>query len=326
MRAAALTRTLHSRNFAAAATLAAFVALCVCFAYGNTLPITGDRGFALPSANEWIPAGWLNFAAAIAVNSAIILAAASLNKIHNIMRGMTGLHITLFAVMQAATPQATTQFYTGTVLALAVSVGLLLMFGCYRNAGASGPVFLVFMMLSFLTATQYCFGLFMPAFLICCAQMRIFNGPALVAAFLGTLTPWWILFGFGIITPQSLHLPDFRIISSGLDTGDMAWTLATASFTGIILLLSIILNIFKTIAYNARSRAINGAITVMALFTIAGACADFTNILAYIPLLNMCASIQTAHYFSTHRADKSCVAIISVITVYIALYICQTVL
>ncbi len=326
MRPATLTRILHSRGVAAVASLLAVAAAVYYYVSGGTGGILADRGFALPSANEWIPEGWGNFLSAMAVNALVVVMAALMNKVYNILRSMTGLYITLFAFMQAATPGFFTQFYTGPVLALAVAVGLYLLFGCYRSTQASWSVFIVFMMLSLLTATQYCFGLFMPAFLICCAQMRIFNGRTLVAAFLGTLTPWWILLGFGIVTPQTLHVPDFRSIFAELDPGDMLWTLISAGFTGLLLVLSIILNVFKTIAYNARSRAVNGAITVTALFAIVGACADFSNIPAYIPLLNFCAAIQTAHYFSTHRADRSCFAILAVIAVYVALYLCQTVI
>ena len=88
-------------------------------------------------------------------------------------------------------------------------------------------------------------------------------------------------------------------------------------------MLCLLLNAFKAIAYNARSRAVNGAIIVVALFTILGAAADFSNTAAYIPLLNLCAAIQTAHYFATHRADRSWIAIAAICLAYTTLFLCQ---
>lgn len=308
------------------ASLVAITIACVYFLSGELVIVSGERGFALPSASEWLSAGWLNFAAALIAGGLAVFMVVLQNKVWNILRSMTGLYITLFAIMQAATPQYLSQFYSGSILAITVATGLYLLFGQYRSSFAGPHVFLVFMMLSALTATQYCFAVYIPAFLICCAQMRIFDARTIVAALIGIITPWWILFGFGLVTPADLHTPDFRSIFATMDFGDMALTLAIAGFSGLVLILSIALNLLKTIAYNARSRAINGAITVMAIFTILGACIDFSNVPAYIPLLNLCAAVQTAHYFSTHRTDRSWIAIAAIIAVYIGFYICQIIL
>lgn len=324
MRSATLTRMLHSQGFAALAGIACVVAGLFFFLTGSVPAIGGDRGFALPSANEWFPDGWPSYIAAMVTNGAIVVVAALLCKVFNILRGMSSLYITFFSVMQLATPQLMDQFYTGPLLGLACATGLYLLFGRYRSPMASGHVFLTFMMLSALAATQYCFALFMPAFLIVCAQMRVLNGRSAVAAAVGIVTPWWLLGGFGIVTVADLHTPDFRSLQLGADMADMALTLGTVAFTAVILVLSIVLNLFKTIAYNARSRAVNGALTVVAAFAIIGGCIDFNNILSYVPLLNICAALQATHYFSTHRADRSCIPLLALIAVYVILFVCQT--
>ncbi len=303
---------------------AVFAALLVYFCSGMVVPVTGDRGFALPSANEWLRQPWLNFGSSVAVNAALLLLAALLNKTYNILRGMTSLYIVLYGVMELATPQLFAQFYTGPVLAIVAATGLYLLYGRYRSKWASGHVFLVMLLLSALTATQYCFAFYIPVFLVVCAQLRVFNGRTAVAAFAGIIAPWWMLAGFGRLTAGSLHLPEIHNIFGGMDTAGIALTLAATGFTCLLLILSIALNVFKTIAYNARSRAVNGALTVTAVFTIAGICVDITNFMTYIPLLNFCASLQTAHYFCTHRTGRSFIPIIAIIVVYSVLYICQT--
>lgn len=314
---------MHTRGFALWVCAIAFVGLICFFLTGSHTPVAGDRGFALPSANEWLPAGWLSFVCSMAANTAIVITAAAMAKIHNILRSITGLYMALFAVMQLATPQLTVQLYTGPLLALTIAICLLLLFGVYRSERASGRVLLTFMSLSALSATQYCYAVYIPAMLICCAQMRVLGGRTLVAATLGVLAPWWILFGLGIVEPSDLHLPDFARLFETVDIGEQIWLFATAGLSASLLVLCLLLNAFKAIAYNARSRAVNGAIIVVALFTILGAVADFSNTAAYIPLLNLCAAIQTAHYFATHRADRSWIAIAAICLAYTTLFLCQ---
>lgn len=326
IRASIITRALHTRGVAVFAALLVVAGALTVFIGGDYMPVSGDRGFALLSANEWLPAGWPDFALALAVNAAIIWVMSMMNVVYNILRSMTALFITLFAFMQAATPGLLVQFYTGPLLALTVGVCLLRMFGSYRSESAPRRVFTVFLLLSFLTATQYCYSLYLPVFLICCAQMRVFDGRALAAAFMGTVTPWWLLLGFGVISFSDLHLPDFAYILGNLDIGESLFLLISVGFTVVLLILSLVLNLFKTIAYNARSRAVNGALTVVALFTLLGLCIDYSNMISYITLLNMCTALQTAHYFATHRSDSTCFAILGIIAVYIALFVCQTIL
>jgi hypothetical protein len=323
MKAAIATRILHSRGTALTVAALALVAAFVYFFSDSPMRLTGDKGLALPSANEWFSAPLADFAAAIAGMTACTLLMVLLCKVFNVLRSLTWLYIGLFAVMQMATPGLAVQFYTGTLLSVAVGAALMLLFSCYRNPRPSGHVFLIFLGLSFLTATQYCFALYVPVFLIGCAQMRIFNGRTLTAAILGMVCPWWIMMGFGIIRPSDIHLPQFVSVLSVIDHHDTLVLLVTVGLTALLTMLSFVLNVLRTIAYNARSRAINGVFALLSLTTIAAMCIDFRNMLSYIPLLNFCAALQVAHYFSTHRAEKSCFAIMAVIAAYVALFLCQ---
>lgn len=323
MRASIITRNLHSKGFAAIIGTIAPLCLLYAFLAGMGAERVAEAGFALPPAGEWLPAGWLDFAAALAVNGAVLLMMVLLNKVYNILRSLTGLYICLFCVMLAATPALAVQLYTAPLLALAVALGLFMLFGCFRSPAASGSVFLVFAMLSALAATQYSFALFIPVFFIICAQMRILKPRTVVAALVGIVTPWWIYFGFGIVDPTQIRLPEFANLFAQEWDLDAALTIGCVGFTSLLLILSMVLNLFRTIAYNARSRAFNGAITIVAIFTIICLVGDFLNYRAYVVLLDFCAAIQTAHYFSTHRADRSWVAIAVILTIYLALYACQ---
>lgn len=324
IKASAITRELHSRGFSTAAAIAVAVMVVVYFLAGKVEPLTGDYGFAIPSPNCWFadyPA--LSLAASLVMNGSVVLAGVLMNKVHNIMRSMTGLYITFYAAMMLGVPDLSAQFYSGPLLASVVAWGLFMLFGCYRNPASSGSVYIVFAALSLLTAARAGFAMFVPAFLIVCAQMRILNLRTFIAAVLGLITPWWIIF----LTPGLLQPnPSFYI---GLDpiavpaTASEALYLAAVLITVLVMVLAMVLNVFKTIAYNARSRAINGAVTIMALFAVIGFVVDNGAGEVYVPVLCFCSAIQTAHYFSSRRADKSWIAICAILLIYILLFVCR---
>lgn len=324
IRPATVSKMLHSRGIALVVWLCVLGALWMVFSVGDYLPIRGDSGFALLSANEWLPRGRGNFIAAMAVNLSLGAVLLAINRFFNILRSMTALYLTLLAVMLLSTPGLAVQLYTGPVLALALGCALLLLFDSYGGYYREYRVFLVMAVFSFLTATQYCFALYIPALVIACRQMRILNGRSAVAALLGIITPWWILFGFGFISPPDIELPHFRSLFGVLDFTGTLLLLADTGFTVLLLITVMALNFFTTIAYNARNRAMNGAVTVVALFTVAGMVLDFNNAVSYLPSLYCCTALQAAHYFTAHRHENSFIAILAIMLVYIVFFVCQT--
>lgn len=326
MRLNLLLNLCHSRAFNIALAFAAVIAAVAFFVTGHTVPLTGDKGLILPSANTWIPGLAADCAAGIAGSVVTTVIMLMLNKVFNVLRSMTSLYIGFFALMQLATPDLFTQFYSGTLLAIVVPACIFLLFSCYRDPGTTRHIFLIFFLLSGFGTTQYCFLLYVPAFLIGCAQMRIFNARTVLAAIMGLITPWWILAGFGAIDPATFTLPSFYSILSTINAEDTLLLLITLGTTAGIMLLFFVLNFMKTIAYNARARAINGMFIVIALTTIAVMAIDYTNILSYIPMLNFCAALEATHYLSTHRADRSVIAILILYAVYAALFACQIII
>ena len=326
MTAILLTRAVHSRTFGVVTLLAALLAATLYYAGGYCTPIDGDSGIALPSADMWLPAGWADFCASAASTAAVVAVMVMMNKLYNVMLSMTWLYMAFFPLMMLATPDLQCQFYTGTLLVLLVPLCQLLLFRCYRDPDATRAVFVVFALLSLASATQYCFVFYMVVFALGLAQMRIASWRTFTAMLLGIVTPWWIMLGLGIISPYDIQQPHLESIFSQIDYRETTMLLTAAGTSAAIMVLAYVLNIFKTIAYNAYSRAISGNIAVLALATLAAMCIDYTNILSYVPLLNYCAAMEATHYLATHRADRSYIAVLAIMAAYIALFICQTVI
>lgn len=321
MKSALLSQKFHSR--AAAAIMLAVAALYVVLSGGlnNVLPSPGDTGFAFAAPGDWGLPYWWSLGLNVGLNVLIVIYMVALNRAFNVLRSMTWLHVGLFGLMQGAIPRLVTQLNSGTLVCLTIVLCIYLMFSCFDDPGRVRTVFLAFMLLSLGCATQYCFILFIPIFWLVLAQMRILSLRTFLASLFGILTVWIILFGFGIIRPWELHLPRIVGAFEDMDYGAVIYLMVSAGVTAFMLLAGTMLNIMKTIAYNARARAYNGALTLIALATVGAMLLDFNNLLSYIPLLNMCAAYQITHYFVNHRYDRQYIGILAVASVYVALYL-----
>lgn len=287
----------------------------------TTLPAQGDLGLALPSPGLWPLTSLFSALLNLALNFMIMTMMLVVNGAFNVMRATSKLPVGLFIIMQAAVPSELLVFNSGTLLALAVIICIYLMFSCWDHPWPMRRVFLVFAILSLGCAVQYCFLVFIPVFLLMCVQMRIFNSRTLIAAFLGIATVWINLLGFGIISISDFHLPELQSIFAAPDLMDVLYMLIVAGFTATLLLTATLLNLVKTIAYNARARAYNGALVLIALVAVAAMLLNYNNVLAYLPLLNMCAAYQLTHYFVNHAFDRQYVAVLSVAGIYVLMYL-----
>lgn len=287
----------------------------------NVLPSVGDQGFCFPSAGEWGLERWWSMGLNLGANAAIIVLMIVINKAFNVLRAMTWLEVGLFGIMQAAIPRELTTLNSGTIVCLCVAVCIYLIFSCYSEPRHVRTVFMAFLLLSLGATTQYCLALYIAVFWLMLAQMRIFSLRTFSASLMGIATVWIILFGFGIIKPTDLHLPSITGIFGAIDLRAAVYLVSLTGLTVLLLVFSLALNVFKTIAYNARARAYNGALTMLSLVTAIAMAADFNNLLAYLPLLNFCAAYQITHYFVNHRYDRQYIAVLAVGGAYIILYI-----
>lgn len=151
--------------------------------------------------------------------------------------------------------------------------------------------------------------------------MRIFNLRTSLAALFGMLTPPWILYGFGILNYENASLPALSNIFEHISIEEALQMLLTIGLTIFLCIGSWFVNIVKIISYNARTRAFNGFIALLAFTTILLIIIDFSNYIVYIPLLNSCAALQLAHLFTIYEARRSYLGILGVFLVYSALYI-----
>ncbi len=312
---------MHSLEATLVMVLIAAVYVAIIESVDMLTPSGVDLGIALPSPGAWPVTPFLGGLINIIITGLVMLMMMLINRSYNVLRALTWLDVGLFALMQAAVPRQVLTLNSGTLACLVILVCVYLMFACFDRRESTRTVFFAFLLLSLGTAVQYCFVFFIPVFWIMLLQLRIFNMRSFVASILGLVTVWILLLGFGIVSVDDLRIPSFVNVFSALPGRAAVYLLVVVSITAFLLVSSIALNVFKTIAYNARARAYNGALTLLAMVTIIAAACDYSNLLSYISMLNMCAAYQITHYFVNHRYDRQYLAVLTVGLIYIILYI-----
>lgn len=293
------------------------------FSAGEVNAIPGDRGILFSSANLWLSDPWTS----MALNTALILGTALswmlVVQVFNPFRALTTLQASFFLIMWVAVPDLMDQLNSGTLLAASVVVCTALLWSAFGDPARTRRIFLLFTLLSSLAMTQYCFVFFIPAYILGCVQMKIFNGRTITAAALGIITPWWIVLGLGIRTFADVHLPVAHDFFTSLSTSDTLLIALTALLTVAILVLCWATNVMRIITLNANLRAFNGNITILALTAILAMIADFTNAAAYLPTLFLMAAYQAGCTLATHRGRHSYAAVGAIVLAYVAIFAYQ---
>ncbi len=301
--------------------LACVGAYAACAA-GIVTPFTADKGLGLPSANLWIDSP--DLAALAGVCAAVTLAwlMVFLNTRFNLLRDITRLFAGMFMVIQCATPEVMCRLNTGTVVALAVCLSLIPLYSSYNKPSYTRFTFLAFLLLSAGALTEYALVAYIPLLLMGMGQMRIFTPRTAVAALLGVVTPWWILWAFGAISFSPFPAPDFTSITAVLSPAHSLQLIVTTVATIATGLTLGIINLVKVFSYNSRSRSYNGFITLLLFASCLLPVIDYTNIPAYLTLLNVATAYQCAQFFVINSRSRSAyIVILSLVALYAALYL-----
>ncbi len=311
---------LYSRYAVAIFAIITIIATHFAMIYGEVTPILDNKGFGLAPANQWIPFGTWSMIVNIILNIAIALLMIYINKVFNVLRNPTIIFAGLFFILQMPITDITGQLYGGTLLCATMLICAFFLFTTFNNYNPYA-IYIILCILSLGAFFQYAFLFYVPIILLGCAQMRIFNLRTSLAALFGMLTPPWILYGFGILNYENASLPALSNIFEHISIEEALQMLLTIGLTIFLCIGSWFVNIVKIISYNARTRAFNGFIALLAFTTILLIIIDFSNYIVYIPLLNSCAALQLAHLFTIYEARRSYLGILGVFLVYSALYI-----
>lgn len=242
------------------------------------------------------------------------------NRTFDIMQTTSNLYVGLFALLAASIPGALGMELDGVLLLVTVMVCLMIMFTTYGRALPYRRIFLVFALLSAGSAMQYSFAFFIPAMLIGCRPMRNLSFKALLAALIGIITPYWILWGFDIISIDQFQPPYV-----GWPGPDSIALYSLPQLIGVggmaaIALTATMVNIVKVYAQNARARAYNAILALATIWTIAAALLDLGHLLTYAPLIAALTAIQTTLYCQLNDSRRGYILVLLTIALALTVF------
>ncbi len=297
-----IDRFLESRSLNVIAAVMLLI-VAIVYAFSGCEPAgNGNSGSFFPSCNLWISSTTLS----LLLNVACIIAAGyllkHLNRLHGFIRADATIALSSFFMLQIATPVVTGYFSEATLMLIVVITSAHMLFATYHQRAATRSIFMVFAMLGFYAMFQFMALYLLAVFFIGFVQMRVMNLKGVIATLLGLLTPYWICYGFGIISFADFHLPD---ITTAWNIADVSWRLvATCALSALATLLLLASNAMRIIGYNAKRRACNGFFTVLTITTIIMMAIDSANVTAYMPTFNLCFAVQVGHAFTINNNDK----------------------
>lgn len=282
--------------------LVAMMTAAFCVLWLRSMPLPAPpaffRGIVVPSANLWFDDRLVSLAVNLVCVAVTALMILSLDRTFSLLQRQTSLDATYFLAMSLSMPTMLLNFNTGTLLALTVLVCLFLLYSTYGDPTATSRIFLIFLILSAMSMTQYCYLVYVPVFIVGVIQMRVFSGRALVACLLGLVTPWWILGAVSLAVPVRVSFPDPSLFLTAFSFQSNLKLIVTTAFVALLLIVSWVGCIPQMLAYNAHRRAYNGVLSLISLMTLLAVFCDFANFMAYVPLLAVCASVHLGRLFS----------------------------
>lgn len=297
------TRFLESRS---CAIVMASVAVVLSLAFsdsGENAIVVPSQGLLAGESGQWFGNGALSWIFNIMALCGTVSLFTFINRQFKLIRSNTWYFVGLFFIVQLSFPPLFERFTASTILALTLTVCAILLFSTFSNVRSSQTVFLIFLLIGFISFWISAAAFFIFVFAFGMAQMRIFVARNVVAMILGLATPYWIAWGFEFYPLFELQWPDMDTSLSNVIGNYPLPMLVTLLAELVAALAMLISTTIKSLNYNAGRRAFNGFTELLGASLIVLVLIDSSNFLLYVTMLNLLLSFQAAHLFSTRKTD-----------------------
>lgn len=304
-----------------ATLLFAAMAVSTWFFY-TPAPFGVGHGFCLPAPSLWPLPPLVSAVVSCGLFFLTALLAVAFNRGFSIVPGTSIAYAAIFLVACGAQPAVTAHLTATPLLALAALSGVWLLCNSVGKRQAPTECFLLAAMLSAGSMVQYAFALLLPVFLLCAIVGKVMRIREFAAFILGSAAPYWIAFGFGLETPDSLMLPEMYHLSlSGFDKTDFLLTVILTGSTGLFYVICTLLQAVQLYSSNARNRAFYSIFNVLGFGTIALMVIDFSNFTAYIAILNLMMAFSAAALMQRTQAKSNWPPMLLGAAAYVAFFI-----
>ncbi|MBO5445511.1 MAG: hypothetical protein J5995_09280 [Muribaculaceae bacterium] len=284
----------------------------------------GNYGICLPSPNQWV----IPYAE-VPINAVLILIAVTaaffINRRYSFVKGTEGILPTSLAVLLASNPVNTSYLGIPVIMLIVNLVCLDIMMKAYRSPNATTQMFAVATYLSLGSMIQYAFLPMMLVYPVIALMAKVLRPKETIAYVMGLLAPYWVLLGFGIISPQDFRMPQFLAIMPQYGTGFMLFIFISLGTLALTCLMMSLNNVMLIYSGNIRERTFNNMITLLGLACLACMLADFDNFQAYSTTFCFTAAVQISNFFAMRRIPRSHIWFWSLMSLFIVFYILMVV-
>lgn len=313
---------LRGKPFAFIAIALSMLLACIGGGYAFASPCAGSGGFVYPLLESWLPEGSIRLFINLVLFAANIVMLEEINRSFNLLRTSSPVFLPIFAIMECATPSLSGALTSALLLSLIILAVTATFFTVYQHGRLTRRIFLAFFVLSAMSLGNYIYAIYIIAFLPAFGQMRVTSGRMYMAALMGIITPWWLDWGFGLMPASAPHIPDISTLfdAETPERSHQIITIVTVGLTVILCFVLCVINMVKIYAYNAKSRSLNGLMTMISLITALATLLNITNSLLYLSLLNCLTAFQTGLFLRGNHNRIGYIMLLSLIVVYLSLF------
>lgn len=292
------TRLITLAAMLTVAIMSAIMCVAACFILKPDPAASTDFGLVLPSPNLWdISPLWSEI-----INVAIIGLSAPavflINKHFSLLKSSLPFWALFYLPLICCNIFVSGRFTAGILLLPTVLAILVALFNSYRSRNATRSIFFIATCISIGSTVQQAFLPLLPASIIGTLIMKALHGKEIMALLLGLVAPYWVLTGFGIITPSDFSMP---VLSPLFTSGISPEMVATATGTGVLFAIGLFLSLYngiKLYAGNSRIRGCNNVVNVFGITATAAMIFDTANLTAYLGIFALWTGLQFANLFT----------------------------
>lgn len=301
----------NSKAFAVLTAIALIVVIYVnCISGAARVASVTSRGVLFQSVIHAVSSPTLS----VCINAAAIILTAItvliLNKMFNFIRSVTWIFVSVFFLLTMSTPIINTYLFTGTMLNLTSVVCIFLVFATFQRRMSQRSIFSAFAIVSAASMFHYAYIYLMPVLFLGYMLMQVMHLRAIFAMIIGIITPYWIVLGLGFASFSDFSLPAYQSVLPELGTAQLRLSIIYIAILVIVTIALTALNLMKIINYKLQVRAYNGYFIYLTVANILMMIVDYKNAFVYLPMLNMCLSVQFAHFFTLNNHTRRYVTVL----------------
>ena len=246
-----------------------------------------------------------------------------LNKASAYVREVTYIFSSTYLLLAIANPMQSAYFNEGSLLSIVMMLLTVLVFGTYQEYRPQRRVYITFVILACCCMIHYAFVPMLLVLMLGFVQMRAMNLRSALAVIFGVVTPFWIALGTGLVDISEMRWHNIMVVWNNAVLLQSVKMLAVVVLSVLMTLSLFSANVLQLISYKLQTRSYNGFFIVLMLVTMLSMIIDGGNVMAYLPVLNICLSVQMAHTFTIAKNVRKYILYLMFVALCMGSYVWQ---